>query len=578
MCCMVIVMVTLTCPSVCHGVGADEPSVKMPIWYGVMDAGGREFRFVLQTTADADGVESHSLVSLDEGDQVFVLDRMEITDDAMEFDLNVSAAQFRGQRESDIVTGKWLQGGNEIDLSFQQFEERPADEPTEVWSGEIDAIIQKLKMQLRVYAQDDGSEKVRLDSLTQKAGGFLAYRTVDGTSVNLEVPALAGKFEGTLDESGTGIVGSWTQNGVTMNMTLNRSTQPVVMSADAPKRPQTPQPPFPYESLDVEVENSADDVLLSGTLTIPHGTGPFPAAILVSGSGPQDRDEAIVGHRPFLVLADHLSRNGIAVLRYDDRGVGKSTGEFKLATTADFAADATAAFEFLKQRSQIDADAIGVIGHSEGGLVAPMVAAERPDVAFIVLLAGPGVNGEKILLSQGELILRSAGVNGQTEIRAQRILQTAMIDAVLRSKPGDDAATLQQRVLKKLAASLPAESMEDEQVPKAVQAGIATLNTAWFKYFLQHEPGPVLRKVKCPVLALTGEKDVQVDPKLNLPAIRTALKAGGNSDFELLELTSLNHLFQTCRTGAVSEYSTIEETMAPAVLEQVAAWIRSHVE
>lgn len=318
----------------------------------------------------------------------------------------------------------------------------------------------------------------------------------------------------------------------------------------------------------------SDEVTLAGTLTLPKAVVPCAAAILISGSGPQDRDESLLDHKPFAVIADHLARHGIAVLRYDDRGTAASTGDFATATSDDFAKDVEAAFAFLLTDKRIDPRRIGLIGHSEGGIIAPMVASRRKDVAFAVLLAGTGVNGREILLSQGQLILKAEGVADEAALKVQKETQTTLIEAALSAATNDSSEAQSKATLEKLLALLPPEAQQDDGMKQTLAAGIATLKTPWFRYFLTFEPGTVLERVKCPVLALNGEKDVQVDPKLNLPAIRAALEKGGNSHFEIVELPSLNHLFQTCTTGGVSEYHLIEETMSPLALSKMTEWIQ----
>ena len=259
--------------------------------------------------------------------------------------------------------------------------------------------------------------------------------------------------------------------------------------------------------------NEPGKTTLAGELTIPEGSGPFPAVILISGSGAQDRDETLMGHKPFFVLADALSRRGIAVLRVDDRGVGGSTGSTMQATMEDSAGDVIAGLEFLKGRREIDKTKLGLIGHSEGGVIAPIVATKSMDVAFIVLMAGTGLPGDQIITLQTRLIAKSTGAN------------------------------------------------DDE------------IKSPWLQYFLRHDPRPVLEKVKCPVLALVGEKDLQVPPKENLAAIETALKQGGNTVSTVKELPGLNHLFQNAKTGGIGEYSEIEETIAPSALTLIGDWI-----
>ncbi|MBI5710719.1 MAG: alpha/beta fold hydrolase [Candidatus Eisenbacteria bacterium] len=325
------------------------------------------------------------------------------------------------------------------------------------------------------------------------------------------------------------------------------------------------------------VENRAAGVKLAGTLTKPRGAGPFPAALLITGSGAQNRDEELAGHRPFLVLADHLTRHGLAVLRLDDRGAGKSTGTFAAATSRDFAGDARAAVEFLKRRPEVDRARIGLVGHSEGGLIAPMLAAGSRDIAFIVLMAGPGLPGEWILIRQGELLNRAAGAPDSI-VALSRAAQESTF-AIVKAEPDTAAAA---RRIRELAGRMFARVGGDQtQAGSAMQrrmeqqAGFVT--SAWFRFFLTYDPVPALKQVKCPVLALNGAKDLQVPPKEDLAAIAGALKAGGNRDFQTVELPNLNHLFQTSATGSVAEYGTIEETIAPAALDTMTAWIEAHV-
>jgi hypothetical protein len=293
--------------------------------------------------------------------------------------------------------------------------------------------------------------------------------------------------------------------------------------------------------------------------------------VLVTGSGPQDRDESLLGHRPFAVLADHLTRQGIAVLRYDDRGVAKSTGRFADATSADFAEDALAAVHYLRTRREVGK--IGIAGHSEGGVIAPMVAVRSPDVAFLVLLAGTGLPGDSILKMQSRLIARASGVSAEM-IELSARAQTRMFAAVIE---GGDSAAMRAR-LRQIGAEALAQMTEEQRrasrlTPAAMEANIAQISTPWFRYFLAYDPRPTLRRVRVPVLALNGSLDLQVPPKEDLAAIAAALREGGNRDVRTIELPGLNHLFQTTTTGAPTEYAQIEETMSPAALSAISAWI-----
>jgi pimeloyl-ACP methyl ester carboxylesterase len=323
----------------------------------------------------------------------------------------------------------------------------------------------------------------------------------------------------------------------------------------------------------VTYENKKAGVKLAATMTLPRGTGPFPAVLLITGSGPQDRDETIFGHKPFLVLADYLTRRGIAVLRADDRGIGKSTGSFFTATTADFAEDAQAGVEYLTQRREVSPRQIGLIGHSEGGLIAPMLAARLNSIAFIVMLAGQGQSGEEVLYAQGQQILRAQGAS-EAELATQRDLQRRLFALV---KTETDPEALDQKVraiLDEHVSKLAEAKKKEAAVLKAgLQAQIQMLKSPWLRYFIRYDPRPALRQVRCPVLALVGAKDLQVPPEANLREIEQALREGGNKDFTVKQLPHLNHLFQTCTTGSLAEYAKIDETVCPAVLELIADWI-----
>jgi pimeloyl-ACP methyl ester carboxylesterase len=380
---------------------------------------------------------------------------------------------------------------------------------------------------------------------------------------------LAVVFDGTLNKEGTEIKGDFKQGPASFPLTLKRSTTPIVM-----RRPQEPKKPYPYDEEEVSYENKRDGVKLAGTLTLPRGKAPFPAVLLITGSGPQDRNESLLGHKPFLVLADHLTRAGVAVLRVDDRGVGGSTGSINRSTSENFAADALAGVEFLKSRKELDPKQIGLIGHSEGGLIAPMAAAQSADVAFIVLMAGTGLTGEEILYLQAALIAKAGGAT-DAAVAQNRAVQEAMFKVLKEEK---DNAAAEKRMLDDFAKRREAASEAEKKDfnEQAFQAQVRQVATPWFRYFLTFDPRPALRKVKCPVLAVNGEKDLQVPPDENLKEIEAALKAAGNRDVTIAKLSGLNHLFQTCKTGAPSEYAQIEETTSPVALKTISDWIAKH--
>lgn len=363
------------------------------------------------------------------------------------------------------------------------------------------------------------------------------------------------------------------QRGTTLECTVEPVSEQQFAARISPKRPQTPEPPFPYAVELVKFANaSAPDVTLAGTLTIPEGAGPHPALVLVTGSGPQDRDETIFGHKPFAVLADHLSRQGIAVLRYDDRGVGESSGEFAKATMDDFAGDTWAAVEFLRARPEIDRKRIGLLGHSEGAVVAPAVAAAHAkDIAFVVMLAGTGVTGQKVIVHQLGLILKAEGVSEDAIVRESGYAER-MHAAVIASQPGQ-ARTVLEPILKEWYEGLePTERQEVGEFEQALDQRAVPFETPWMRHFLTYDPAPTLTKLKMPVLAINGELDLQVDPNQNLPPIEKALKKNKRAKF--VRLAGLNHLFQPATTGSPNEYGSIETTLDKALLDQVASWVR----
>jgi pimeloyl-ACP methyl ester carboxylesterase len=431
----------------------------------------------------------------------------------------------------------------------------------------------ELRLAFHLFKQKDGSYLGTMDSPDQGVSGIaLDDVRVQDDTVRLELKSAKMVYEGKRGKDGQEITGELKQAGMTLPLVLKK-----VDKVRQSRRPQTPKPPFPYDAVEVAYDNKKGDVHLAGTLTVPRTGGPFPAVLLITGSGPQDRDETIFGHKPFLVLADYLTRRGIAVLRVDDRGVGGSTGNTRDATSADFADDVQAGVEFLKNRKEINASRIGLIGHSEGGIIAPLVASRTRDVAFIVLLAGTGVPGDEILYKQAADILKLSGADAE-KMAQQKKLQERMF-AVLRKVKDKAAAEAQLRAAVAELAPKKGDKGEKSEVVEAqplLEGQIQMALTPWFRHFLDYDPRPALRKVACPVLALNGEKDVQVDARINLKAIEAALREAGNKDVIVRELPSLNHLFQTCKTGGVSEYGNIEETLAPVVLETIATWILQH--
>jgi uncharacterized protein len=441
-----------------------------------------------------------------------------------------------------------------------------------LWLGSLQIPGGELRLMFNISAKPDGSVNATMDSLDQGVSGIpvdtVTYK--DG-KLTLGVKSIKGVFEGTLKEDGKTIEGEWKQAGSVFPLVLH-----YVDKVPETRREQDPVKPYSYAEEEVTYENKEAGVKLAGTLTYPESEGPFPAVILISGSGPQNRDEGILGHRPFLVLSDYLTRQGIAVLRVDDRGVGRSTGNFSQATTEDFAEDVLSGVEYLKSRKDIDSSRIGLLGHSEGGLIAPLVAVKSPDIAFIVLMAGPGVTGEEIILSQSELILRAEGADNKTILRNDALMKNLF--SVVKEEKNDTIAREKLRTF--LNAELANMSENEKQYSDFSEADldsqIQSILSPWMRFFLTYDPVPTLKNVKCPVLAINGEKDLQVSPEENLNAIEETLKAGGNTDYTVKEMPGLNHLFQTAQTGSPSEYAKIEETISPDALELIGNWISEH--
>ncbi len=333
---------------------------------------------------------------------------------------------------------------------------------------------------------------------------------------------------------------------------------------------------LPYSQEDVQVTSGA--IRLAGTLTLPPGQGPHPAVVLITGSGPQNRDENVFGMPVFRLLADHLTRSGIAVLRCDDRGVGGSTGNIGQSTSSDFAGDALAQVELLKARKDIDPKRIGLLGHSEGGIVAPMAANRSPDVAFVVLLSGPGLTGEQIMLAQNELVGRASGVPDD-QIRKNGALQRKMF-AAIRSGEGLDEVTAEIRALAKEALERLPEAQRkalgdlDALAARTADQQVAGLKTPWFRYFLTYDPAPALAKLTCPVLAVFGERDTQVPAAPNREAMEAAFKRGGHRDHAIVVVPRANHLYQDSVTGGPAEYGTLKKEFIPGFADTITSWIR----
>jgi fermentation-respiration switch protein FrsA (DUF1100 family) len=443
-----------------------------------------------------------------------------------------------------------------------------SQDPTGDWNGSLTIQGTQLRIAFHIKQTDSGYVST-MDSPDQKAFGIPVKSTsFIAPDLVMEMPALALNYKGKLGE-GPKITGILTQNGQSFPMDLTHDkVEKAVVS-----RPQEPVKPYPYYEEEVTFTNPNGGHILAGTLTLPKKEGNFPVVVLITGSGPQNRDEELLGHKPFLVLSDHLTRNGIGVLRFDDRGTAKSKGDFKSATTADLSTDAEAAVAYLLTRPEVNKKQIGLIGHSEGGLIAPIVAARNKNVSYIVLMAGTGIPGDELLLKQEELITRATG-SSEEEIANMKAMNQQAFTLIRTEK---DTAKLRRELTEHVTAALKATPPKDIPAGMSIdafaQAQINQIMTPWMLYFLRYDPRPTLLKVKCPVLALNGSKDLQVPPKEDLAEIQKALAKGGNKKVTVRELPGLNHLFQECQTGSPDEYAKIEQTISPTALNLISAWI-----
>lgn len=443
---------------------------------------------------------------------------------------------------------------------------------TSLWEGKLKISSVSLRLVLKTFKNDDGSLGAFLDSPDQGANNIpVSSITMTEDSLKFAIQTIGASYNGKFIKDSALVKGTFKQGAMILPFDLKKIEKLTVIN-----RPQEPKKPYPYNDEEVTFENKTANITLAGSFTYPKNGGPFPAVVLVTGSGPQDRDETLAGginHKPFLILSDYLTRNGIAVLRYDDRGIGKSKGVFALSTTEDFATDAQAAVEYLKTRKEVDPKKIGIAGHSEGGLIAPIVAVNSNDVSFIILLAGPGLPGKDILLLQAKLISKAEGEKTEM-IEKSSLLNEKIYDAVLSEENNTVAEEKIRALYDDFYNSLTAEEKKEADGRKQmIEQGIKQLTKPWFRFFMKFDPRPTLENVTVPVLALNGEKDLQVPPKENLTEIEKALKAGGNKNFKTILLPNLNHLFQTANTGSPTEYGTIEETLSPHALKIMKDWI-----
>jgi len=439
------------------------------------------------------------------------------------------------------------------------------------WSGTLTLPQGKLRVVFNI-AKTDSGYTATMDSPDQGAVGLPTDRVVyNPPTLTVEMKKMGITYQGIYDAATNTFKGEFMQMSYKFPLDLSAGL------AEKPKqnRPQEPKEPFPYRQQEVTVTNAKDTVTLAGTLTIPEGKGPFAAVVMVTGSGPQNRNEELMGHKPFLVIADYLTRNGIAVLRYDDRGVGKSTGKFSSAITTDFANDANAAVAFLKGNKDIDPKKIGIIGHSEGGLITVIDAVKNRDVAFIVSLAGPSLRGDEILMRQSELLSRAQKIKEEDIAKAAKI-NRALYDIILNEK---DVAKMRTDVTSQLKEEMSKQpetkDLPKDEANKMAETQVAQITSPWFINFMRYNPTDDLAKLKTPMLFMVGEKDFQVPAEPNVAALKAIIEKGKKKNITIRVIPGANHLFQQCKECTVTEYGTLEETFSAEALAVMGKWITS---
>jgi pimeloyl-ACP methyl ester carboxylesterase len=461
---------------------------------------------------------------------------------------------------------------------------------TGTWQGNLN--IQGNPLPIVFHIAKDGSNKLiaSFDSPSQHAFNLPCSEVIiKDDSIILKMAVLNGKYAGLLSKDKKEIAGLWYQGPGSLPLLVNKTSE--TASVKEQKRPQTPKPPFPYHSEDVEYSNADKSIRFGATLTYPEmdSTSPnaktpsYPAIILITGSGQQDRDETLFGHKPFAVIADYLTKQGFAVLRIDDRGIGKTTGVFDTSTTRDFAIDVEAAIDFLEKQPLVNKEKIGLIGHSEGGMIATMVADERKEIKFIVLLAGPGIPIIDLMQQQIEAVTVSEGKLPE-EAKANGYLMHTVWEEVNKN---EDSATTVKNVRAKIdvwaktldtATLAKMKGMNTAIINSQISQAIVALRSKWYKYFISFNPQPYLQKLDCKVLAMNGSKDVQVIATSNLAGIKSSLQKSGSPKYDTIEIPGLNHLFQTCIRCSPSEYNDLEESFSPKALEIMGSWLKKNVQ
>ena len=551
-------------------------------WKGELDVQGTSLEVIFHIS-EKDGTYSSTMDSPNQGAFGIAMDETIIEGKT----LKISAKQMKMNLSGTIdgsgksIDATFNQGPMSMPLALQKIDssaKKEVSEPTNNhpitgdWNGALDIMGQTLRLTFHI-TENNGEFSSTMDSPDQNAFGMSVDETiVEGNEISIKMKNARITMNGSFDEKMNTIDGNFNQAGRDMPLKLSRES----IEKKEAIRPQEPKT-FDYKQEEVKFINPKGGHKLAGTLTIPKSGSFAKVAILVSGSGPQNRNEELIGHKPFLVISDYLTRNGIAVLRYDDRGIAESEGDFKSATSDDFATDTEAAAAYLRSRTDMAGKSIGVIGHSEGGMIAPIVASRTP-IDFIVLLAGPGREIDFLLEEQSTAISKVMGVE-ERKIQFNKRASKVMFD-YMKKNTAADTETLEKElkaILEKEINTLTEKDKEEMgDIVKEIESQVEMLTSPWFRYFITFSPNEYLEKVTCPVLAINGEKDLQVLPKSNLKAIGEALAKGGNLNYTIRELPKLNHLFQVSEDGDPNKYGEIEETFNEAALELIVNWVNNY--
>jgi len=446
-----------------------------------------------------------------------------------------------------------------------------AQDITGTWHGALSIQGRQMRLDINVTKTTEGYTST-MDSPDEGVKGIPVTATSFKDNVfTFSISQIGLMYTGTF--SGDVIKGKLSQNGMTFPMDLTRGTA----TATKVVRPQEPVKPYPYHEEEVTFKNEKGNITLAGTLTLPKKEGNYPAVILISGSHAQNRDEELLGHKPFLVLSDYLTRNGFAVLRFDDRGVGGSGGDFEKATLSDFVTDAEAAFNYLVGRKEINKKKIGYIGHSEGGTVAPLVASTNSNVAFIITLAGPGVAGTEQMVLQNYLIGKNNGLPEEDLTTLGKITRNLYNIAIAENDDKERKKAVYEYLNKEMRPFFKSKGVPDEDISKNIEMQATQISSAPYVAMLKYDPAVVFNKVKCPILALNGDKDIQVASGPSLDGIRRAAEKGGNKKVTAKELQGHNHLFQECKTCTIAEYGELEQTISPTTLNEINVWLQKNI-